>query len=109
MIVQQQPLRDEFVHGGAGSEAGGECGGYTDESKEYFRLRSWFQRSCSQVQDDLKHLKERLLAQTRSGEVSSLDYSVLEDAIARTERGIKVRLQPQLLYITHTRLSAVAC
>ena len=49
--------------------------------------------SCSQVQNDLKHLKERLLAQTRSGEVSSLDYSVLEDAIARTERGIKVRLQ----------------
>ena len=43
----------------------------------------------AQVQDDLRHLREELLAQARAGG-AVIDVNTLDTAIARTERGIKV-------------------
>lgn len=50
-------------------------------------------RDCAppptQVQDDLRHLREELLAQARTGG-ATIDINTLDAAIARTERGLKV-------------------
>lgn len=52
----------------------------------------------SQVQDDLRHLKEQIISSQVIGSTQVIDLHTLESAIERTEQSVRVSVIINILY-----------